>query len=126
MNELAQVEQDIEHGHVSAGSLVQLFNVASEAEQQRDLEALTRACTVARRLAEALGNGLAATRSGYSTSATSCSAAFRPPKRRPRQAEKQRPVPLADANSRAAPFAAAPAASFASSGIARSGHARAT
>ena len=31
MNELAQVEQDIEHGHVSAGSLVQLFNVASEA-----------------------------------------------------------------------------------------------
>lgn len=59
-DELAQIEQDIENGQASAGSLVLLFNAASEAEQQRDVEALTRACAVARRLTETLGNGLAA------------------------------------------------------------------
>jgi hypothetical protein len=59
-DELAQIEQDIEDGRASAGSLVQLFNAAAEAEQQRDSAALTRACMVARRLAQALGDGLAA------------------------------------------------------------------
>ena len=59
-DELAQIERDIADGRASADSLVQLFNVASEAEQQRDVEALTHACQVAKRLAETLGNGLAA------------------------------------------------------------------
>lgn len=59
-DELGQIEQDIEDGHASASSLVQLFNAASEAEQQRDVDALTRACAVARRLTEVLGDGLAA------------------------------------------------------------------
>jgi hypothetical protein len=59
-DELAQIEHGIEHGQASAGSLGQLFNAASEAEQQHDVDALTRACAVARRLTEALGNGLAA------------------------------------------------------------------
>jgi hypothetical protein len=59
-NELAQIERDIADGRASAESLVQLFNVASEAEQQRDLAALSHACQVAKRLAETLGDGLAA------------------------------------------------------------------
>lgn len=59
-DELAQIERDIADGRASATSLVQLFNVASEAEQQRDVDALKRACGVAKRLTETLGNGLAA------------------------------------------------------------------
>lgn len=59
-DELAEIEQDIENGQASAASLVQLFNAASEAERQRDVDALTRACAVARRLVESLGTGLAA------------------------------------------------------------------
>lgn len=59
-DELAQIERDIADGRASATSLVQLFNVASEAEQQRDVDALKRACGVAKRLAETLGDGFAA------------------------------------------------------------------
>ncbi len=59
-DELAQIERDVETGNASAQSLVQLFNVASEAEQRRDVEVLTRACAVAKRLTEVLGNELAA------------------------------------------------------------------
>jgi hypothetical protein len=57
-DELAQIERDAESGRVSAASLVALFNLASEAEQRRDLELLRRACALARRLAEAPGAGL--------------------------------------------------------------------
>jgi len=59
-DEFAQIERDIADGRASPTSLVQLFNVASEAEQQRDVDALKRACEVAKRLTETLGNGLAA------------------------------------------------------------------
>lgn len=59
-DELAQIERNIADGSASAMSLVDLFNVASEAEQRRDADTLTRACQVARRLTETLGNGLAA------------------------------------------------------------------
>jgi hypothetical protein len=59
-DELAQIERDIADGRASATSLVQLFNVASEAEQQRDINALKRACEVAKRLTETLENELAA------------------------------------------------------------------
>jgi hypothetical protein len=58
--ELSQIAEDIDRGRASAESLVQLFNAASEAEQRRDVDALTRACVLAKRLVEALGNGLAA------------------------------------------------------------------
>jgi hypothetical protein len=59
-DELAQIERDIADGRASAESLVQLFNAASDAEQQRDIDALSRACQIAKRLTETLGNGLAA------------------------------------------------------------------
>ena len=59
-DELAQIERDIEAGRCSAASLVQLFNAASEAEQQRDVPTLTRACALAQRLAASAGNDLAA------------------------------------------------------------------
>jgi hypothetical protein len=59
-DQLAQVESDIEAGHASSESLVQLFNAASEAEERGDLEALARACALARWLTEALRDGLAA------------------------------------------------------------------
>jgi hypothetical protein len=59
-DEFAQIEDDIERGRASAGSLVQLFNAASEAERQHDIDALNRACVLAKRLAAVLGDGLAA------------------------------------------------------------------
>ncbi|HZT53781.1 MAG TPA: hypothetical protein VE995_05320 [Gaiellaceae bacterium] len=59
-DELSRIERDAEEGRATAESLVQLFNLASEAEQRRDVALLTRACAVARRLAEAPGDGLSA------------------------------------------------------------------
>jgi hypothetical protein len=44
----------------ASSSLVLLFYAASEAEQRRDVDALTHACVLAKRLAEVLGEGLAA------------------------------------------------------------------
>jgi hypothetical protein len=58
--ELAQIEQDIDDGRASAASLVRLFNAATEAEQRRDVDALTRACVLAKQLIEVLGDGVAA------------------------------------------------------------------
>ena len=58
-DELTQIEHDIADGSASANSLVQLFNVDSEAEQRRDVDTLPHACQVARQLTETLWNGLA-------------------------------------------------------------------
>ncbi len=59
-DELARIERDVEGGQASGASLVALFNLASDAEQRRDLALLRRACALARRLAEAPGDTLAA------------------------------------------------------------------
>jgi hypothetical protein len=57
---LDQIEKDIDSGDASERSLVQLFNVAYEAQQQRDTEGLRLASALARRLAAVLPTGLAA------------------------------------------------------------------
>jgi uncharacterized protein with NRDE domain len=59
-DELAQIRRDLDAGRASTQSLVQLYNAASDAEQRRDVEALTAARTLAQQLAEVLDDRLRA------------------------------------------------------------------
>jgi hypothetical protein len=91
--ELAQIEQDIDDGRASAASLVRLFNAATEAEQRRDVDALTRACVLAKQLIEVPATASLPTRSACSTTARTCSpTSTRPPRRNPDRMPRRAPA----------------------------------